>query len=129
MTEVSIRHEFPSSVHIAVTDPKSERSAVGLARNFASKHYGVRVAHYVSSGYSEGAYTYVYSNPSYVDPETGIDLTPLPLNPPAAVTPDKPLKLTSTTIRPAPPQAPGLNARQRRAQRRSGGAFAAHYYA
>lgn len=111
MTEVSIRHEFPSSLHVAVKDPRSERSAVGLARNFATAHYGVKVGHYVSSGYSEGAYTYVYSNPSYVDPP----------NPPAAVIPDVPLnlplKLRSTTLRTPPAQRPGLNARQRRAMR------------
>ena len=67
MAEVSIRHKFPSSLHVAVKDAKSERSAVQLARNFASKHYGKPVGHYVSSGWSEGASTYVYSNPDYRD--------------------------------------------------------------
>jgi hypothetical protein len=55
--------------------------------------------------------------------ETGIDLTP-PVRPVAA---DPPLKLHSTTIRPAPPKAPGLNSRQERTRRRSGGYFQKHY--
>ena len=65
MSEVTIRHQFPSSVHVAVTDAKSERSAVQLSRNFATKVYGKPVGHYVSSGWSDGAWTYVYANPNY----------------------------------------------------------------
>ena len=65
MSEVTIRHQFPTSLHVAVADAKSERSAVQLSRNFAARHYGRPVGHYVSSGWSDGAYTYVYSNPTY----------------------------------------------------------------
>ncbi len=64
MSEVTVRHEFPTSLHVAVSDAKSERSAVQLSRNFAARHYGGPVGHYVSSGYSDGAWTYVYSNPN-----------------------------------------------------------------
>ena len=65
MTQVTTQIEFPSSLHVAVRDAKSERSAVQLARNYAVKHYGMPVGHYVSSGWSGGAWTYVYSNPTY----------------------------------------------------------------
>jgi len=64
---VTIRHEFPSCIHVAVSNAVSERSAVALARNFASRHYGTEVGHYVSSGWSEGASTYVFSNPGYLE--------------------------------------------------------------
>lgn len=65
MADLSIRHEFDSCVHVAVSgaDKLSERSRVQLSRNYASQHYGRVVGHWVSAGWSDGAYTYVYSKP------------------------------------------------------------------
>lgn len=69
--DISIRHEFSEPgwgcIHIAVTDPDmngSQRRMVALARAFASRHYGATVGHYVSSGYSGGAWTYVFTDPT-----------------------------------------------------------------
>lgn len=63
---VSVCYEYPTCVHIAVAGAVSERSAVMLARNFATRHYGAPVGHWVSSGWSAGASTYVFSNPAVV---------------------------------------------------------------
>jgi hypothetical protein len=67
VADIFIAREFPSCVHVSVRAPKSERSAVALARNLATKHYGQSVGHYASSGgsYSAGVetLTYVFSNP------------------------------------------------------------------
>lgn len=74
MASVFITHEFPSCVHVTVTGAASERSAVQLSRNFASKHYRTTVGHWVSAGgrVHDGQidYTYVYSNPDYHEQET-----------------------------------------------------------
>jgi len=69
MAKAFIRAEFPSCVHVAVRSAKSERSAVMLARNLASRHYGLTVGHYVSSGGESNpesgmTWTYVFSNPA-----------------------------------------------------------------
>jgi hypothetical protein len=64
---VSVQLEFPTCLHVSVSSARSERSAIMLARNFASRHYGARVGHYVSSGGSVSAgritYIYVFSRP------------------------------------------------------------------
>lgn len=67
-TRVYIQHERPTCVHVTVGHARSARSAVQLARHFATRHYGMPVGHYVSSGgrcYADGStdYTYVYSAP------------------------------------------------------------------
>lgn len=71
---------------------------------------------------------YSISGDEEITCKTCARLTPepanLPLSPPAAVIPDKPLKLTSTTLRTPPAQRPGLNARQRRLLIRNGSRFA-----
>jgi hypothetical protein len=69
--QVSIRHEFPSCVHVAVTDPQGNmgRSEVMRARNLASRHYGRVVGHYVSSGWSDGASTFVFTRPDESAPK------------------------------------------------------------
>jgi hypothetical protein len=130
MTEVSITHEFPSSLHVKVSGAKSERSAVQLSRNFASKHYGTTVGHWVSGGGGttdgEIYYTYVYSNPSYVEPEVAPVPEPVtPLVMPATRYDSivMPLKLRSTrySAPSSPAPKPAENARLRRAQKRSRG--------
>jgi hypothetical protein len=68
MAKAFIRAEYPSCVHVAVCGATSERSAVMLARNLASRHFGLAVGHYVSSGGSSSpetglTWTYVFSNP------------------------------------------------------------------
>ena len=69
MAEVSVRAEFDSCVHVGVSGAKSQRSAAMLARNFASRHFGQKVCHYVSSGGESSpqqgiTWTYVFSNPN-----------------------------------------------------------------
>jgi hypothetical protein len=66
--DVHTQCEFDSCLHVEVCGARSERSAVALARNYASEHYGRTVGHYVSSGGSTQAggaiaYTYVFSVP------------------------------------------------------------------
>jgi hypothetical protein len=68
MADTIIYHEYPSCVHVRVDGAKSLRSAVQLARNEATRHYGRPVSHYVSSGGGWDAgkpmyYTFVYVNP------------------------------------------------------------------
>jgi|SRR6185437_1607180 len=71
MANVFTQIEFPSSLHVQVEDATSERSAVQLSRNYATRHYGKPVGHWVSGGggSKDGKiyYTYVYSNPDYRD--------------------------------------------------------------
>lgn len=67
MAETKIVLDQGFCVHVSVTSARSERSAVQLARNAASRHYGKPVAHYVSSGGTFGRdgteYRYVFDHP------------------------------------------------------------------
>ena len=67
-TRTRVQIEHPTCLHVVVENARSARSAVQLARRFATDHYGMPVGHYVSSGgrcYPSGAvdYTYVFSAP------------------------------------------------------------------
>lgn len=68
MATAKIIHEYPSCVHVRVDGAKSARVAVAVARIEASRHYGQKVGHYVSSGggwdgNGNTHYTYVFENP------------------------------------------------------------------
>lgn len=70
-TTVYTQHEYRTCIHVGVQGARNERSAVQLARNYASRHYGMPVGHHVSSGCTMTLptgwdYTYIYSAPDLV---------------------------------------------------------------